>query len=233
MENPHACILMVEDEPQVQKTNCRMLRRRGYEVLTAQNAEEAYQQLDIFHPDLLILDILLPDGNGLEICRRFREKSLRPVLFLTGKSDVKDRVAGLAEGGDYYLTKPCHFDEFLAVIQMLLARETRLQQSLRASRQITLGSLMLDLSSGHAYRCGSDLCLTRTEFTLLRLFAENPERIFATGELYEALWGVSAGNDSSTIRRHIFNLRTKIGAEYTDEYDIVSVYGKGYLFTCR
>lgn len=97
MNEPHARILMVEDEPQVLEINSRMLRRRGYEVLTAQTAMEAYEQLDAGLPDLLILDILLPDGNGLDICHQFRKKCLRPVLFLTGKSDVKDKVAGLME----------------------------------------------------------------------------------------------------------------------------------------
>lgn len=226
-------ILMVEDEEQVMNANCRMLRRRGYDVRTAQTAAEAYQQIEDELPDLLILDIMLPDGNGLDICRRFREKSLRPVLFLTGKSDVRDKVEGLSQGGDYYLTKPYNFDEFLAVIQMLLERQKRLEENFQASRQITIGSLRLDLSDGHAYLNNVDAGLTRTEFSLLRLLAENQEKIFSPKELYEAVWGSSAGTDTSTIRRHIFNLRTKIGAENTDEYDIVSVYGKGYLFTCR
>ena len=226
-------ILMVEDEEQVMNANCRMLRRRGYDVRTAQTAAEAYQQIEDELPDLLILDIMLPDGNGLDICRRFREKSLRPVLFLTGKSDVRDKVEGLSQGGDYYLTKPYNFDEFLAVIQMLLERQKRLEENFQASRQITIGSLRLDLSDGHAYLNNVDAGLTRTEFSLLLLLAENQEKIFSPKELYEAVWGSSAGTDTSTIRRHIFNLRTKIGAEDTDEYDIVSVYGKGYLFTCR
>ena len=187
----------------------------------------------IHDPDLLILDIMLPDGNGLDICRRFREKTMRPVLFLTGKGDVRDKVEGLQQGGDYYLTKPYNFDEFLAVIQMLLARQKRLEENFQASRQITIGSLRLDLSDGHAYLNNADTGLTRTEFSLLRLLAENQEKIFSAKELYEAVWDSCAGTDTSTVRRHIFNLRTKIGAEDTDEYDIVSVYGKGYLFTCR
>ena len=222
---------MVEDEEQILNTNCRMLRRRGYDVRTAQTAAEAYHQIDENLPDLLILDIMLPDGNGLDICRRFREKTMRPVLFLTGKGDVRDKVEGLQQGGDYYLTKPYNFDEFLAVIQMLLARQKRLEENFQASRQITIGSLRLDLSDGHAYL--NDIDITRTEFSLLRLLAENQEKIFSPKELYEAVWGNFAGTDTSTIRRHIFNLRAKIGAEDTDEYDIVSVYGKGYLFTCR
>ena len=112
-------------------------------------------------------------------------------------------------------------------------KEKEIKEKFQSSRQITIGSLRLDLSDGHAYLNNADTGLTRTEFALLRLLAENQEKIFSAKELYEAVWGSCAGTDTSTVRRHIFNLRVKIGAEDTDEYDIVSVYGKGYLFTCR
>ena len=209
-----------------------MLRRRGYEVMTAQNAAQAYEKLSETIPDLLILDIMLPDGNGLDICKWFRRKSLRPVLFLTGNSNVQDKVEGLGQGGDYYLTKPYHFDEFLAVIQMLLKRQQKLEQSIQESQQILIGNLRLDFSNGRAYLNDTDIFLTRTEFSLLKLLVENQEKVFSPQELYEAVWGTSAGTDTRTVRRHIFNLRTKINAENTDDYDILSVYGKGYLFTC-
>ena len=153
MNEKKSLILMVEDEEQVLNTNCRMLRRRGYDVRTAQTAAEVCHQLEEQLPDLLILDIMLPDGNGLDICRRFREKTMNPVLFLTGKSDIRDRVEGLQQGGDYYLTKPYNFDEFLAVIQMLLERQKRMEEKIKekfqSSRQIPIGSLRLDLSDGH------------------------------------------------------------------------------------
>ena len=182
MNEKKSLILMVEDEEQVLNTNCRMLRRRGYDVRTAQTAAEACHQLEEQLPDLLILDIMLPDGNGLDLCRRFREKTMNPVLFLTGKSDIRDRVEGLQQGGDYYLTKPYNFDEFLAVIQMLLERQKRMEEKIKekfqSSRQITIGSLRLDLSDGHAYLNNADTGLTRTEFSLLRLLAENQEKIF-------------------------------------------------------
>lgn len=182
MNEKKSLILIVEDEEQVLNTNCRMLRRRGYDVRTAQTAAEACHQLEEQLPDLLILDIMLPDGNGLDICRRFREKTMNPVLFLTGKSDIRDRVEGLQQGGDYYLTKPYNFDEFLAVIQMLLERQKRMEEKIKekfqSSRQITIGSLRLDLSDGHAYLNNADTGLTRTEFSLLRLLAENQEKIF-------------------------------------------------------
>ena len=131
MNEKKSLILMVEDEEQVLNTNCRMLRRRGYDVRTAQTAAEACHQLEEHLPDLLILDIMLPDGNGLDICRRFREKTMNPVLFLTGKSDIRDKVEGLQQGGDYYLTKPYNFDEFLAVIQMLLERQKRMEEKIK------------------------------------------------------------------------------------------------------
>ena len=122
---------MVEDEEQVLNTNYRMLRRRGYDVRTAQTVSEVCHQLEEQLPDLLILDIMLPDGNGLDICRHFREKTMNPVLFLTGKSDIRDKVEGLQQGGDYYLTKPYNFDEFLAVIQMLLERQKRIEEKIK------------------------------------------------------------------------------------------------------
>ncbi len=213
MNEKKSLILMVEDEEQVLNTNCRMLQRRGYEVRTAQTVSEVCHQLEEQLPDLLILDIMLPDGNGLDICRHFREKTMNPVLFLTGKSDIRDKVEGLQQGGDYYLTKPYNFDEFLAVIQMLLERQKRIEEKIKekfqASRQITIGSLRLDLSDGHAYLNNTDTGLTRTEFSLLRLLAENQEKIFSAKELYEAVWGSCAGTDTSTVRRHIFNFGSR------------------------
>ena len=183
MNEKKSLILMVEDEEQVLNTNCRMLRRRGYDVRTAQTAAEACHQLEEQLPDLLILDIMLPDGNGLDICRRFREKTMNPVLFLTGKSDIRDRVEGLQQGGDYYLTKPYNFDEFLAVIQMLLERQKRMEEKIKekfqSSRQITIGSLRLDLSDGHisimptqALPGPNSLCCVSLQKTRRRFFLQ-------------------------------------------------------------
>ena len=131
--------------------------------------------------------------------------------------------------------KKAQFDYLVnkSIDQVISYIEEKIKEKFQSSRQITIGSLRLDLSDGHAYLNNADTGLTRTEFSLLRLLAENQEKIFSAKELYEAVWGSCAGTDTSTVRRHIFNLRTKIGAEDTDEYDIVSVYGKGYLFTCR
>ena len=138
MNERKSLILMVEDEEQVLNTNCRMLQRRGYDVRTAQTVSEVCHQLEEQLPDLLILDIMLPDGNGLDICRHFREKTMNPVLFLTGKSDIRDKVEGLQQGGDYYLTKPYNFDEFLAVIQMLLERQKRIEEKIKEKAIVEL-----------------------------------------------------------------------------------------------
>ena len=224
-------ILMVEDEKQVLDANCRMLRRRGYYVCTATSASEAYEQMEKQLPDLLILDIMLPDGNGLDICTWFRSRSLSPVLFLTGKSAVQDKVDGLRQGGDYYLTKPYSFDEFLAVIQRLLEREQALKNTRADSRWIIVGDLRLDLEKSRAYLGSEDTGMTRTEFSLLRTLIQNKGKILSAAQLYESVWGISPGTDTSTVRKHIFNLRSRIKADNTDDYDIISVYGKGYLFT--
>ena len=151
-----------------------------------------------------IVDIVLPEEVTVEHLSEMYEKFFEDELF----------------SGKYHSFMEVHFEE-------------KIKEKYQASRQITIGSLRLDLSDGHAYLNNADTGLTRTEFSLLRLLAENQEKIFSAKELYEAVWGSCAGTDTSTVRRHIFNLRTKIGAEDTDEYDIVSVYGKGYLFTCR
>ena len=221
-------IYMVEDEESVLAVNCRMLTRRGYRVEQATCAAEALAYLCSHTPDLLILDIMLPDGDGFDICRRFREKSQNPVLFLTGKTDVRDKVEGLSLGCDYYLTKPYQFPELLAVVRRLLERS---QLAVAASEEILKkGPLELDLHRSKAMLNGEDLALTGKEFGLLLFLMQNENRAFSTEELYEQVWGSQAGADTRTVRKHIMNLRSKIRAGETDDYDIETVYGKGYLF---
>ena len=120
MDMTKPTILIVEDEPEVLRINARMLKRRGYDVITAGTAEESYRLLSSVTPDMLILDIMLPDGSGYDICEKFRRTSDNPVMFLTGKNEISDKVEGLGRGGDYYLTKPYSFDELIAVVERLL-----------------------------------------------------------------------------------------------------------------
>ncbi len=220
-------ILIVEDEPEVLKINARMLKRRGYDVITAGTVAESYRLLSSVTPDMLILDIMLPDGSGYDICENFRRASDNPVMFLTGKNEISDKVEGLGRGGDYYLTKPYSFDELIAVAERLLERHFKAIHS----DFIQKGSVTLEISKNKAFVNGKDANLTVKEFALLLLLVKNENRIFSPKELYEAVWGMPSADDTRTIRFHIGNLKKKINTENTDDYDIVSVYGKGYFFT--
>ncbi len=227
MDMTKPTILIVEDEPEVLRINARMLKRRGYDVITAGTAEESYRLLSSVTPDMLILDIMLPDGSGYDICENFRRTSDNPVMFLTGKNEISDKVEGLGRGGDYYLTKPYSFDELIAVAERLLERHFKAIRS----DFIQKGSVTLEISKNKAFVDGKDANLTVKEFALLLLLVKNENRIFSPKELYEAVWGVPSADDTRTIRFHIGNLKKKINTENADDYDIVSVYGKGYFFT--
>ena len=221
-------ILIVEDEPEVLQINVRMMKRRGYCVMAADTAKAAYRCMEKTTPDLLILDIMLPDGSGYEICEKFRLKSDNPVIFLTGKDEVHDKVEGLERGGDYYITKPYSFDELVAAAERLLARHL----SAHAQR-ITRGSLLLDLSQSKAFVGTMDAGLTAKEFAILLLLVKNEDKVISPEKLYEKIWGAPSADDTRTIRFHMGNLKKKIGAQNAEDYDIVSVYGKGYYFTTK
>ena len=231
MEHKNATILIVEDEADVLNVNARMLKRKGYNVITATTVKESLIHLSECTPDMLVLDIMLPDGNGYDICKKFRKTSDNPVVFLSGKSGISDKVYGLEHGGDYYLTKPYSFDELLAVAERLLKRHFKANEKYKQSDFIKKGSITLELSKNKAYVNGKDANLTVKEFALLLLLIKNENTILSPQKLYEAVWGAPSADDTRTIRFHIGNLKKKINTENASDYDIVSVYGKGYLFT--
>ena len=223
-------ILLVEDEKDVLMVNARLFARRGYDVRTAQSCTEAYQKLKET-PDLLILDIMLPDGSGYDICQAFRQNSDHPVIFLSGKGQIADKVQGLQQGGDYYLTKPYDTSELLAVVDMLLKRHLQAVQKRQQASVICKGSLVLEVDNSRALCDGRDAGLTAKEFSLLLMLVRNEEKVVSPQELYERVWGMEAADDVRTVRFHIANLRKKLDADNAPDLDIVSVYGKGYMFT--
>lgn len=224
-------ILMVEDETEILNVNARMLKRRGYEVLTASTVAQAYNKLSETTPDLLMLDIMLPDGYGTDICKKFRESSDKPVVFLTGKADIKAKVEGLNIGGDYYLTKPYNFSELLAVIERLLAREQINEDKQERLIILKIGKLTVDIQNSRAFLDGANIALTAKEFAMLLLLIRNEDNELSPSEIYESVWGTSAENDIRTVRTHMVNLRKKIEADDSPDYDVVATYGKGYKFT--
>ena len=225
MEQKRAAILIVEDEPEVLGINSRMMKRRGYDVITAMSVKESLEKLAEYTPDMLILDIMLPDGSGYDICEKFRQRSDNPIIFLTGKNEISDKVEGLERGGDYYLTKPYSFDELIAVTERLLKRH------FKGKHGIAKGSLTLDISRNKAFVKGRDAELTAKEFALLLLLVKNQDKIISPGELYESVWGMPSAQDTRTVRFHMGNLKKKIETENAEDFDIISIYGKGYYFT--
>lgn len=214
-------ILLVEDNEQVLYGNKRMLKRREYDVITAMTLKEARERVAEQKPDAIVLDIMLPDGSGLDFMREVRQTSHIPILLLTGLTTPEDIVRGLTEGGDDYLTKPYDFDILLARIAALLRRAERLPE------MITKGKLKLDMISGQAY-CGEiNLLLTQRDFLLLLLFVQNEDKIMSVECLYEKVWKSPLNGDTQAIKSAVSRLRKKLS---DSGYTILAQRNEGYVF---
>lgn len=215
-------ILLVEDNPHIMKINAQLLTLRGYQVLQAETAAQAREQLR-WHPvDLIVLDILLPDGSGLELCRELKAQRPIPILFLTALGENQDVVEGLRAGGDDYLAKP--YD-----LEVLVARiEARLRAAQEVRRYFGYGGLKLDLLTMTGYVNGKDIQLTQKEFTALLLLARAAERKVSQEELMEALWGPDAHAESCALWTLISRLRKKLNSQES-RLEISSLRGGGYL----
>lgn len=223
-------ILLVEDDEALLALNRRKLARRGYEVRTAATAKEALVAFASHPPDLVILDVMLPDGDGYDLCARFRETSDVPVLFLTGKDAPENKVKGLNTGGDYYLTKPFHPGEFLAVVEMLLRRGRQARERQRSLTVLTRGPLTLEIPKGRALMDGRDANLSQKEFVILLTLVQNEGKSMSCEQLCEAAWEKTITDNSQALRSHISRLRKKLDVDNTDAIDIIATYGKGYSF---
>lgn len=215
-------ILLVEDNPHIMKINAQLLTLRGYQVLQAETAAQAREQLR-WHPvDLIVLDILLPDGSGLELCRELKAQRPIPILFLTALGENQDVVEGLRAGGDDYLAKP--YD-----LEVLVARiEARLRAAEEVRRYYGYGGLKLDLLTMTGYVNGKDIQLTQKEFTALLMLARAAERKVSQEELMEALWGPDAHAESRALWTLISRLRKKLNSQES-RLEISSLRGGGYL----
>lgn len=215
-------ILLVEDNPHIMKINAEVLSLRGYEVLKAVTAAEAREQLR-WHPvDLIVLDIMLPDGNGVELCRELKCSYRVPILFLTALGENQDIVEGLRAGGDDYLPKP--YD-----LEVLIARiEARLRSDANSRRYICYGDLKLDTFSFIGYIKNRDILLTQKEFTLLLLLAQHAERKVSQSELMRAVWGSESETENRALWTLISRLRKKLNSEES-RLEISSLRGGGYL----
>jgi two-component system response regulator MprA len=201
-------ILLVDDEPAVQASLERLLRQAGYQVETASDGRRALTAVGESAPDALVLDVVMPGLDGLEVTRRLRNMGDQtPVLLLTARDEVSDRVTGLDAGADDYLTKPFAVEELLARLRALLRRS-----GADETAELRVGDLVLDPVSHQASRGGRPLELTRTEFALLELFLANPGRALTRTAIYQAVWGYDFGPASNSLDVYVGYLRRKTEA---------------------
>ena len=224
-----ARVLVVDDEEIVRDVLVRYLEKDGYRVATAADGEEAVERAATGHPDVVVLDLMLPRLDGLEVFRRIRETSDVPVVMLTAKREEIDRVVGLELGADDYVSKPFSPREVVARIRAILRRVDPLANG-RDVRRIVWGNLEIDRDRREVRRDGEVLALTRKEFDLLELLATHPGRTFSRIELLEHVWDFAWDGDSSTVTVHVRRLRSKIEADPSDPRHVVTVWGVGYRF---
>ncbi|MCL1829540.1 MAG: response regulator transcription factor [Oscillospiraceae bacterium] len=220
MDN-HGYLLLVEDEPVVQSNNKMILERHGYKLRLAYTVAEAQEISGKERPSAIILDVILPDGNGLDFLNELRKTSNVPVLVLTAMGTPKDIIKGLEAGGDDYLTKPYELSVFLKRVEALLRRASLVPDILE------IGPLELEPASARAFLNGEDMVLSQKEYTLLQQFVQRPEITVSAGYLYEKVWGREMAGDAGSLKTMIYRLRKKLeGSGYT----ITAERGEGYIF---
>lgn len=223
-------IMLVEDDREVAQLNARQLERHGYETQIAYSAAEARASVGKRQPDLYLLDIELPDSSGLSLCEEFRKKSDAPVVFLTGRGETADRVAGLGLGGDYYLTKPYDMSELIAVVQSQLRKEGYVREMMTEATVITKGSLTLKIDERKAFVNGVDAELTLKEFGVLLMLVQNEDKELTRETIYMNVWGTTMNKDSNVIRLTISRVKKKLNEKNAADFAIFTKYNGGYVF---
>ena len=229
-------ILIVEDDRDILEVVTIMLGREGFKVLKATNGKEAIEGVSK-KPDLIILDVMLPDMDGFTVCRRIREESLAPVLFLTAKAGVQDKTEGLSAGGDDYLVKPFFQEELLARIRALLRRYEKYrgkEQTEPEEKYMEAGGLRVSLDFNEVMKNGESINMTDIEYKILRLLMRHHNKIFSIQNIYESVWEKPYFYDANnTVMVHIRRLRMAIEDDPRHPSFIKTEWGRGYRFVTK
>jgi DNA-binding response OmpR family regulator len=228
-----ATILLVDDEESVQKLLTYPLERDGYRVVQARDGEEALARFASEGIDLVVLDVMLPKLDGLEVCKRLRARSSVPIVMLTARDDELDKVLGLELGADDYITKPFSIREFRSRVRALLRRAVAPRHEPAGERPIHVEGLVIDPARRSVELDGVSVQLTYVEFELLRALAARPGRVFSREQLLQAVWGGSEYREPRTIDVHVRHLREKLEPDPRDPQFILTVRGVGYRFRER
>ena len=226
-------ILLVDDEDSIQKLLAYPLEREGFRVVQARDGQEALERFAAERIDLVVLDLMLPKLDGLEVCKQLRATSTVPIIMLTARDDELDKVLGLELGADDYITKPFSIREFRSRVRALLRRASIPRDGGVDDELIETDGLRIDAGRRTAELNGSPIRLTYVEFELLRALAAHPGRVYSRRMLLEALWGGSDYREPRTIDVHVRHLREKLEADPREPAFILTVRGVGYRFRDR
>lgn len=227
VQQSQGLILIVEDDDRLRSALRLALRDEGFAVETASDAEAGMERLAATEPDLVLVDIMLPGANGLDLCRSIRQSSNVPIIIVTARDDSHDVVAGLEAGADDYVTKPFVIKELAARIRALLRRTRAAVDSPDA---MIFGELVISPEEGRVTRAGAEILLTRIEFLLLCELAQHPNRVMSRDLLLENVWGYDYFGDGRVVDAHIRRLRKKIEPDPSQPVHVVTVRGLGYRF---
>ena len=225
-------ILVVDDEMLLVKGIRFNLQNEGYEVITGCNGLEAVQLVQSQKPDLVVLDVMMPEMDGLTACSKIREFSDVPIIMLTAKTDDMDKLLGFDHGVDDYLTKPFNILELKARIRALLRRAGTHSSAKpdAPEKALTIGSITLDLDARNAYRAGTLVDLTAKEFDVIEFLMRNPNRVYSRESLLDTIWAYEYRSDIRTVDVHIRRLREKLEENPAEPKYILTKWGVGYYF---
>lgn len=222
-------VLVVDDEKLIVKGIKFSLEQEDLEVDAAYDGEEALEMVKKEKYDLIILDVMLPKIDGLNVCRQIREFSNVPIIMLTAKGEDMDKIMGLEYGADDYITKPFNILELKARIKAILRRVTNIQKESN-NKRIKISGLEMDISSRRVFIDGKEVNLTAKEFDMLELFASNPGKVYSREALLETIWGYDYPGDVRTVDVHVRRLREKIEKNPSQPDYIYTKWGVGYYF---
>jgi two-component system, OmpR family, response regulator ResD len=221
-------VLVVDDEAIVREVVVRYLEREGFRTLEAGDGDRARELVERHAPNLVVLDVMLPGTDGLELCRWIRGRSDLPVIMLTARGEEADRIVGLELGADDYVTKPFSPRELAARVRTVLRRS---RPSQTESERHAFGDLVIDAATREVTKGDRPIRLTTREFDLLWFLADHPRRVFSRDHLMERVWGYSAALDSGTVTVHVRRLREKIEDDPSRPRHLETVWGVGYRFS--
>jgi DNA-binding response OmpR family regulator len=223
-------LLLVDDDSMITDPLARALTQAGYQVMVAHNGREGLALADEKKPDVVVLDVMMPQMDGWDVCRILRQKSTVPILMLTALGDEVDRILGLELGADDYLTKPFSSRELIARLKALLRRVELDRHQQLVDDRVTVGDLRLEFNTRRAFKGDQELVLRQKEFELLSLLLSRPGEVITRAEFFDQVWGTDWLGDTRTLDVHIRWLREKIEADPSQPHLIQTIRGIGYRF---